>query len=151
MNTKGLNGDRFVRLDVKNLEAAIAKCKNRSEFSKSLGHTDGFCAHLIKRQIIAKTDVLLIKAMYGIDVELKEPVKPEIEPTGDNETSSAGMDTLIRKVSANNVLAHKGLEEIQQLRNEIASLNARNKEISDSLHVIGNLLAQINEKAYKPK
>lgn len=138
MNTKGLEGNSFVKLDVKAWERAMKKCESPTAFSRSLGHAGGFYNNTAKRGMVSRTDVLLVKAMYGIDIELKEE-EPKPAPADSEE-----LDALRRKISANNEIARKTFDEITALKAEI-------KEMNVSLRTIGNLLTQINEKVYKAK
>ena len=138
MNTKGLEGNVFIKLDAKAWERAAKKCENVTAFSRSLGHGDGFYQNVLKRGTVTRTDVLLVKAMYGIDIELKEE-EPKPAPIDSEE-----LDALRRKISANNEIARKTFDEITALKAEI-------KEMNVSLRTIGNLLTQINEKVYKAK
>ena len=138
MNTRGLDGTTFVKLDLKAWERAAKKCENITAFSRSLGHGDGFYQSVLKREIVSRTDVLLVKAMYGIDIELKEE-EPKPAPADSEE-----LDALRRKISANNEISRKTFDEITALKAEI-------KEMNISLRTIGNLLTQINEKCYKAK
>jgi len=132
----------FVKLDTTKLNALyeIAKGKglNATTLNRSIGHTEGFLKQCEYNGYIKKSDVILVNMMYGIDLELKEVVKEEKAETPDNET----LESLMRKISANNVILKTHSEDIAEIKSEI-------HDIAVSLRTIGNLLTQINEKIYE--
>lgn len=121
-------------LDTEKVAEAIKKSGfKKTEFERSIGHASGYLSHCAKAGKIRETDVKVIKALYGVDVELKEPPKPAIKETDEN--SDEHFVILRRKIGANNALLKAQGETLD--------------DIAKTLHTIGNLLAQINEKLYK--
>lgn len=75
------SGNR-VRIDREKLQNII-KNNNMSniDFSKSLGRDGSYINKVIRDEtyLMSMTDYLLIKSLYGVDIEYKEPVKEEIK------------------------------------------------------------------------
>lgn len=133
MNTKN-NSIYYKPFDTEKLAEAIKKSGlKKTAFENSIGHASGYLSHCGKAGKMRDTDIKVIKALYEVDVELKEPPKPVANVAEEN--NSEHFDVIRRKIGANNALLKAQGETLD--------------DISKTLHTIGNLLAQINEKIYK--
>lgn len=120
--------------DVEKVNEAIRKSGlKKTEFELSIGHATGYLHHCINRGLIRDTDIKVIKALYDVDIEQKEP--PKVVTNEVEDTTAEQLTALRRKIGANNVLLKAQGETLD--------------DIAKTLHTIGNLLTQINEKLYK--
>jgi len=151
MAVNGKDRKNFVKIDESKVEElyklASSKGITITALNESIGHTGGFLKQCVYSGYIKKADVMLIKMTYDIDVEYKEPIKEEVPEKESGEVAEM-LDTIKRKISATNIILKTSNQAIEQ---KLDSIQKQNGDIINTLHTIGNLLTQINEKVYKEK
>lgn len=140
------------KIDVAKIEMVM---KNNGitkyDIDKAMAHTKSYLSHCMKRGTMQPSDVLLFKALYGVDIELKEPVKVK-ESTSDKADADSMDINAIQTI--NDSIAH--LEKVVNdadldLLERVEKLEKITSNIDLSLRNIGNLLTQINEKCLEKK
>ncbi len=125
-----------INFDIEKVDALIAnKGITEKEFSESLGHTSGYYRHAKERGTLTTTDYLLIKSIYGIDVELKEK-EEKIETT--NDTIKDIVD-VIREKNNDDVL--KKLDEVLTTMNKLGNIQM---QLLEELHKTNSHLLKAN-------
>ena len=134
-------------LDESKLTELIEKSgMNKTHLEYKLGHSSGFFLGCVKRGTMRTSDIETIKALYGIDLEKHGELKNE--PT-ETQADDEMLDAIKRKIGANNLISKQIKEELEAIKKELSEMKIQNKDIIGTLHTIGNLLAQINEKCFK--
>lgn len=132
------------KIDVSKLNQALQKKKlSDDEAGHQMGHAEGFIRHVRTRGTMSMTDVILFKSLFGADVTYKEP---EVEP----QKVGANNDALVKQLA----FIKEELTTMKQNNEDNTNLMFSNiddklQDISISLHNIGNLLTQINEKCMR--
>lgn len=127
----------FRPIDENKVNEAIAKSgMNRTAFERSLGHASGYFTKCIQRGKVNISVIATINALYGIDIELHERLLKN------EESDDESLELIRKKISANNLLTKQTNEMLDVCMHDI-------HDIKNTLHTIGNLLTQINEKVFK--
>ena len=127
----------FRPIDESKVNEAIAKSgMNRTALERSLGHASGYFTKCIQRGKVNISVIATIKALYGIDIEAHERLLKN------EESDDESLEQIRKKVSANNLLTKQTNEMLDVCMHDI-------HDIKNTLHTIGNLLTQINEKMFK--
>lgn len=124
---------------------------NKSALEISLGHCSGFFAGCKTRGYIRTSDIMTIKTLFGVDVELHQPEPKRLLKNEESELKDESLDSIRKKIGANNVISKQISDQIESMNVRIANLQKQNEDVINTLHTIGNLLAQINEKMFKEK
>lgn len=147
------NGSIYYKpFSMEKIEEAIQKSGlKKTAFEMAIGHSSGYLHHCIKRKSIKTSDIALIKALYDVDIELKEPIKKENstikeEPNINLHELIEIFETIKKRSGATNIILKDSNQAISQ---KLDNIQKQNGEIINTLHTIGNLLTQINEKIYK--
>lgn len=127
----------FKPIDENKLNEAIAKSgMNKTALERSLGHASGYFTKCIQRGKVNISVIATIKALYNIDIEKHERLIKNDESDDDN------LELIRKKIGANNLLTKQSNEMLDVCMHDI-------HDIKSTLHTIGNLLTQINEKMFK--
>lgn len=138
------------KIDVAKIEM-VMRNNNLTKFDidKAMGHAKSYLGHCMKRGTMQPCDVLLFKALYGVDIEYKEPVKvKESAPSENNTDSDNNMNSIVECIShLEKVVNDADLDLLER----VEKLEKITSNIDLSLRNIGNLLTQINEKCLEKK
>lgn len=152
MAVDGKDRKNFVKIDKSKVEELYKLASKKgitiTALNESIGHTSGFLKQCLYNGYIKKADVMLIKMTYDIDVEYKEPIKEEVPEKESSGEVAEMLDTIKRRICATNIILKDSNQAVEQ---KLDNIQKQNGEIINTLHIIGNLLAQINEKVYKEK
>jgi hypothetical protein len=152
MAVDGKDRKNFVKVDKSKVEELYKLASKKgitiTALNESIGHTSGFLKQCCYNGYIKKADVMLIKMTYDIDVEYKEPIKEEVPEKESSGEVAEMLDTIKRRICATNIILKDSNQAVEQ---KLDNIQKQNGEIINTLHTIGNLLAQINEKVYKEK
>lgn len=152
MAVEGKDRKNFVKIYKSKIEElyklASSKGITITALNESIGHTSGFLKQCIYNGYMKKADIMLIKMTYDIDVEYKEPIKEELAEQKLSGEVAEIFDSIKRRIGATNIILKDSNQAIEQ---KLDNIQKQNGEIINTLHTIGNLLTQINEKVYKEK
>lgn len=133
MAVSGKERSNYVKIDEKQIEKLreVARKKNitMGVLDESLGHARGFLKQCMYNGYINKSDLMLIKLIYDVDVECHEPKPIEKEQS---KQVALNVDELVTVIRANNVIG----KHLEEQNNEIIKLLG---EIKDKLKIIANI------------